>query len=162
VLTWLQKAASEEELDSDDEGGTPRAGEDPSTRVPRPAPVNWEEPDIQVNGRWTLQSVASFVGAPADGVIYRALVPLSDLSETLVEEEDAEEGLTYDWSEMQSRRHPPPIVVVRGEGGGLKIADGNHRVRFWRENGYEYAPAWVYDELLTAEYRRTEAAARQP
>jgi hypothetical protein len=52
----------------------------------------------------------------------------------------------YDWSEMQSQRSdPPPIKLMVRRNGKIVIVDGNHRINFWREGGYEYFPAWVID-----------------
>ena len=136
-------------------------GYDPSDTKKTTAPVNWQEQDIQMLSPWNENKVREFLRLPKDAVVYKSLIPISNLREVLVEEdkeylkgEDEEFSTSYDWSELQSRRtNPPPIVVTRKADGNIVINDGNHRVRFWSEYGYEEAPAWVYDELLTL-YRR--------
>lgn len=41
----------------------------------------------------------------------------------------------------------PPIVATRNKNGDFTINDGNHRVSIWKEAGYQFAPAWINDEL---------------
>ena len=115
----------------------------------RVASVNWNEPDVQICGTWTEQSIKQWLGLPEDAVVYRTLADINDLNESLVEEEDDIEG-GYDWSELGSRRSlPPPIVITRRQDGSVAINDGNHRTRFWREQDKQFVPAWCYDELMT-------------
>lgn len=147
----------EDEGEEDDESVPHYTGYDPNDTKKTTAPANWNEPDIQMNSIWSEKTVREFLRLPKSAIVYKSLIPLSSLREELVEEqagglEGEEEGFetSYDWSELQSRRtNPPPIVVTRKVDGNIVINDGNHRVRFWSENGYEEAPAWVYDELLT-------------
>ncbi len=53
------------------------------------APVDYEQSDNF--GKWTKQTVAKFVGAPADKHIYKALMSPRDLNPSLAEEENAKE-----------------------------------------------------------------------
>jgi hypothetical protein len=130
-----------------------RAGYHPDDADKSTAPADWDRDDIQMCSVWNENTVRKFLGLPRDAVVYKALIPLGDLRERLVEEEDPEGG-TYDWSELNSRRtNPPPIVVIRKKDKTLSIADGNHRVRYWTERGYHDAMAWVYDELITDHFR---------
>ena len=139
--------------DSEEDSDISLVGISPNNSNRSCAPVNWNEKDIQMLRAWNEKTVREFLGLQEDSVIYRAFVDISNLSESLVEE-DAEEDLAYDWSELSmGRTNPPPIVVTRKTNERLIINDGNHRVRFWRENGYLRVPAWVYDELIT-EYNR--------
>lgn len=128
-------------------------GFDPNDVKKTTAPVNWQEPDIQMIAAWDENKVREFLGLPKSAIIYKSLIPISNLNEKLAEEDSGglgEEESFYDWSELQSRKsNPPPIVVTRKSDGNIVINDGNHRVRFWSEKGYEEVPAWVYDELLT-------------
>ena len=133
------------------------------------APVNWDESDVQMLAPWNEKTVREFLSLPSDAIIYKSLVPISELREELAEEtedlsgEDDENTNSYDWSELQSRRtHPPPIVVTLKENGSLVINDGNHRVRFWSENGYLEAPVWVYDEKLTIYFRNKQGNGKKP
>lgn len=52
----------------------------------------------------------------------------------------------YDWEEFNLRGTFPPAEVVIEPDGTIRLADGNHRTRFWREAGFLYAPAWVIDQ----------------
>ena len=115
----------------------------------RVADVDWDEPDLQMGTVWDEQVVKQFLGLPDDAIVYRTLADVNDLNESLVEEEDENEG-GYDWSKLQmSRSYPPPIVITRKLDDLVVINDGNHRARFWREIGKEYIPAWCYDEKIT-------------
>lgn len=145
-----------------------RIGYDPEEKTHTTAPVNWGESDIQMCAPWNENTVREFLGLPKKAVVYKSLVPINDLREELAEEsedlsgEDEEHMISYDWSELRSRRTcPPPIVVTLKENGTLVINDGNHRVRFWSENGYLEAPAWVYDEKLTFYFRNKQGNARK-
>jgi len=125
--------------------------DDPDANAPE---VDWDARDIQISKPWSEAGVRKWLDLPPDAVIYKALVPLSDIDEKLVEEEDGGSEEDYDWSELQSRRSsPPPIVVTRKLNGNVEPADGNHRTRFWRNSEFEEAPAWVYDEIATAHFR---------
>lgn len=119
------------------------------TSDPRVAVVDWNQVDLY-GGKWNESLVRSFLGLKDDAVIYQTLADISDLNESLVEEDNLEEDLSYDWSELQSRRsNPPPIVITRKNNDTIVINDGNHRVKFWRESNKEYIPAWCYDEKIT-------------
>lgn len=126
----------------------------------RVAEVNWNESDVQILDKWTERNVRKFLSLPDDAVIYTTLADISDLNESLAEEnlEDDEEEYGesggYDWSELQRMRTlPPPVLITRTKDNNVVINDGNHRIHFWREQGKEYIPAWCYDELLTEWYR---------
>lgn len=124
------------------------------------AAVNWEEKDLQILAEWNEQTVKDFLGLPKNAIVYKSLIPLSDLNEKLAEEEDSlggeDDGFSaYDWSELRSSRtNPPPILITRTKDNKIVINDGNHRVRFWSQKGHQYAPAWVYDELLTLKHSK--------
>ena len=114
----------------------------------RVANVNWNESDLY--GVWTEKSVKRFLALPDDAIVYKTLADISDLNESLVEEDPNEDSGGYDWSELKMiRKSPPPIVITRKLDDTIEINDGNHRVRFWRENGKQYIPSWCYDEKIT-------------
>jgi hypothetical protein len=124
----------------------------------RVAPVNWDEADIQMLKPWDEEVVKQFLGLPEEAIVYRTLADISDLNESLAEEEDDIEG-GYDWSELQRMKsYPPPIVITRRKNDSIVINDGNHRVHFWREMGKDYIPAWCYDEKITEWIRSQKQA----
>ena len=55
---------------------------------------------------------------------------------------------SYDWSdlEMSRGRAVPPAKILVDKQGVLHILDGNHRITFWNNQGYDLIPAWVIDE----------------
>lgn len=122
--------------------------------------VNWYDRDLQDSGKVTRESILATYGNPKAKtvpVVYQRYIDLNDLDEKLVEEEDADDvdPAGYDWSEFDRRGTFPPIKVDVGADSKPNIIDGNHRVRFWRETGFEYAPAWVLD------YRESSGAQRK-
>lgn len=142
-------------------------GEDPKDYSGKVPSVDWNKNDVQILGPWTEQSVREFTKARKDVPIYRAMVPISDLDEHLAEEdrpngdedENPSEWPGYDWSDYRRNNSFPPIVVMRTESGEIKMVDGNHRVHYWRQIGYELAPAWVVDELI-ADYQKSHGLKR--
>lgn len=114
----------------------------------RVAPVNWDEPDVQINDVWSEETVKEFLQLPDDAVIYQTLADANDLSPSLAEEDEVGSG--YDWSELQNRRsNPPPALITRTVKDVILIHDGNHRIRFFQDRGFEYIPTWCYDEKIT-------------
>lgn len=55
---------------------------------------------------------------------------------------------SYDWSDLQEshRKSIPPAKILVDKQGVLHILDGNHRITFWNNQGYDLIPAWVIDE----------------
>lgn len=130
-----------------------RLGEDPN-EVKSETPIVWDKPDIQMNSKWTIPVIRKFMGLkPSFGEIYPAILDVSDLDYDLAEEDpelpDEERG-GYDWDEfrMFGYRGVPPIVVVREENGKVKLADGNHRLKWASEAGFRTIGAWVVDKLI--------------
>ncbi|MEI6420968.1 MAG: hypothetical protein WCP55_02045 [Lentisphaerota bacterium] len=46
------------------------------------------------------------------------------------------------------KRGFPPAVVTRIDKNKFQINDGNHRIDYWQEMGYDMCPAWVNDEWM--------------
>lgn len=128
-----------------------RIGEDPD-EVSSDTPIDWNAKDIQMLYKWDIPIIKKFVGLPATfQAIYPAIVEVNELDEKI--EDDPEE---YDWSEFSSayKRGIPPIVVIREETGQLRVADGNHRVYWARQRGYNTIGAWVVDYLIQKDIDR--------
>jgi hypothetical protein len=53
----------------------------------------------------------------------------------------------YDWSELEKfnarRGSIPPVTVRVNKNGSTSIIDGNHRIEWFREQGYDSVPAYV-------------------
>jgi len=52
----------------------------------------------------------------------------------------------YDWSELERGGEIPPIKIRKNKNGSITILDGNHRLEYFRDKGYESIPAFVIDE----------------
>lgn len=86
--------------------------------------------------------------------IYTVWIDLSELPEANVE--DADE---YDWQDMSTGRgvFPAPKIFIPAkvfsDGGwtadlsNARILDGNHRIMYWRELGYDAAIVWIIQEI---------------
>jgi hypothetical protein len=97
--------------------------------------------------------------------VYQKWFPLWLLSERLWEEEDG--GIYIYWPTYSTKGIFPPLKIELYATVGnnpnyyqtIHIRDGNHRVRYWKENGFEEAPAWVLDyrNLKTVERIQVDA-----
>ena len=56
--------------------------------------------------------------------------------------------MSLDWDEFRfhSRHGMPPMKVRVTPRGEVQILDGNHRLKFWQDQGYSSFPAWVIDQ----------------
>jgi len=133
-----------------------KVGYSPDEKHPS-MPVNWNASDVQILDVWSEKSIKDVLSLPANFVaIYRAVLEVSDLDYHLAEEDpdiyDPELGDQFDWSEFKMRLGGfPPVLVIREENGNLKVADGNHRVKWAEESGYVTIGAWVVDKLIQKE-----------
>jgi hypothetical protein len=125
-----------------------RVGFNPSEESPD-MPVDWNNPDIQINGVWNIDSIRKYAGLPPTyTAIYRSIVEVAFLDPKLAEEdpEDGEDGGGYDWDEFRFRRRGFPPVLIRRTNGKLHIMDGNHRIHWAQQVGYNTIGAWVIDD----------------
>ena len=115
--------------------------------------VDWYRLDRDDSGPVVTEgSIRSDYAEPGRSArVYQEWVPLWLLTERLWEEV---EGKVYpDWDSYDPAGTYPPIklevnAVVRKSNSyvhELHIKDGNHRVRYWKEQGFQAAPAWVLD-----------------
>ena len=95
----------------------------------------------------TPSSIRRDYGGSENSLVYEGYIPESEVPNEILAEEDSDEDTSYDWSELEGRnRGIPPAKIKINKDGRIEILDGNHRIRFWRENGIEYIPAWIIDE----------------
>lgn len=89
------------------------------------------------------------------GIAYEAWVPIGDIPTPkgagITKDGYPNERGGYDWSELQGRGSPPPATIIVNSKGKITIADGNHRLAFWRDQGFDYAPVFVIDERKDAD-----------
>lgn len=66
----------------------------------------------------------------------------------------------YDWSELERGGAIPPVTLRRNKNGSVTILDGNHRIEFFREQGFDSIPAYVLQpkELAAKEFYQSAAA----
>ena len=123
-------------------------------------PVNWDEPDIQCTGAWNIKTVREFAGLPKTFVaIYKSIIDVNELDPQLAEEDPEfnDEG-GYDWSEFRMRKRGfPPIVVRRVKSGKIVLMDGNHRIKWAQECGYNTISAWVVDDFLQEHINKSKS-----
>jgi hypothetical protein len=115
------------------------------TDNPTNAPeVAWNSRDLQDSASPTLQTIMKDYGR-GTGTVRQGYVNLSGLPK-----EKLAGGKTgYAWDELQhSRSAPPPIKIRINKNGSTSILDGNHRISYWRERGFDEAPAWIIDERV--------------
>lgn len=126
-------------------------------------PVNWNETDVQITGKWDVTSIKDFLKLPRKyQAIYRAIVDINDLDVHLAERdpdlrdpEDPDEDGGYDWSEFSMRTKGfPPIVIRRTKDKRIHIVDGNHRVDWGQRVGYKTISAWVVDDVIQDEIEK--------
>jgi hypothetical protein len=120
--------------------------------------VDWYAQDLQDSGRVTEASLLRDYNEGKPALVYQSYIDVNDIPDpVLAEEEDRkrggdeedDEGSGYDWEELRmsgNRRSTPPIKVRVTPRGKVEILDGNHRLRFWQEQGYDSYPAWVIDQ----------------
>ena len=127
-----------------------KVGYDPNEESPD-MPVDWNNPDIQMNRKWDIPTIREFMGLPKTyQAIYPAVIDVNELDPKLAEEDDdipEDERGGYDWEEFRFRRRGFPPVLVRRTKGKLHMLDGNHRV-YWAQNHtrYQTIGAWVVDD----------------
>lgn len=68
---------------------------------------------------------------------------------------DGRGGEKQEMARARGRGYPPAVVIRTGF-DTYEVADGNHRIDTWQEQGFDVIPVWVYDKFLR------EACARQP
>lgn len=126
-----------------------RIGTEEPERGSRAPAVDWTARDLQDTGaaRITPEYIAKTYNE-GRGVAYQSYLSADEIPSPkgagISEEMDA-----YDWSELQASgrgKSPPPIKVRITPEGKVELLDGNHRVQFWNEQGYDQIPAWVIDE----------------
>jgi len=120
--------------------------------------VDWYAQDLQDSGRVSEASILRDYNGGKPALVYPSYIDVNDMPDpVLAEEEDRknrdnedDENASYDWEELQSRgsrrSSPPPMKVRVTPHGKVEILDGNHRLRFWQEQGYSSYPAWVIDQ----------------
>jgi hypothetical protein len=112
--------------------------------------VDWSGQDLQDSGKSVdEESILKDYGSGKPGKVYRAYVDPSILEPKLAEEDDEDEdSATYDWDELDRSRGrapvPPAKILVRAN-GKVEIIDGNHRIKYWQNHGFDSIPAWVID-----------------
>lgn len=127
-----------------------RVGYDPKEES-SDMPIDWDNPDIQINGVWNIPNIRKFLGLPRTyDAIYPAIIDVNELDPKLAEEDDdipEEERGGYEWDEFRFRKRGFPPVVVRRTNGRLHMVDGNHRV-YWAQHStrYQTIGAWVIDD----------------
>jgi hypothetical protein len=125
--------------------------------------VNWGARDLMHQG--SAASALKSYGR-GKGIAYEAWVPLDDIPKPRgagITKEGYPGRGAYDWDELNSRGEPPAATVIVNKSGKITIADGNHRIAFWREQGHDYVPAFVIDEREGAadlDFRAYEQEAR--
>ncbi len=68
------------------------------------------------------------------------------VAENLARETAEREALFRTEEDAGSGRYPP-ILMERDANGNTKLLDGNHRVKRWKEEGLEVAPAIIIDKM---------------
>lgn len=94
------------------------------------------------------------------GTVRQTYIPIKDLNPVLTETRNP--GQTYDWSEFDPHGTYPPIQVG-SRSGKPDILEGNHRVHFWRQQGFTHAPAlYMEDDKSPPEMTTPIQAPQQP
>jgi hypothetical protein len=101
--------------------------------------VAWDARDLINSG--TPESAMQNYGR-GKGRAYQGYIKESDLPK----EKMAGGRQSYGWDELESGGAPPPATVRISPNGAVSIMDGNHRIRFWRDKGFEDIPVFVIDE----------------
>jgi len=117
-------------------------------------PINWDESDIQMGRKWDIPTIKEFLGLPKNyQSIYQAIVDVNELNPRLAEKdpefndgEDEDGGYNWDGYGMRKRGFPP--ILIKRKNGKLIIMDGNHRVTWAQNVGYDTIAAWVVDDDL--------------
>ena len=120
--------------------------ENPDGRAPN---VSWYKQDLQDSSRQvTPQSILNDYNTPKDrkAVVYQSYIPIGDMPDPVLAEEQDEDGGSYAWDDFHHPGSPPPAKVLIRPDGKVILSDGNHRTRFWIDNGYDAIPAWVIDQ----------------
>lgn len=121
--------------------------------------VDWHHQDLQDRSRYvTSETIKRDYVVEKDRnrvTVYSAYVPSSDIPDEICAEEhcdddDDDGGGGYDWEQFRFRGAFPPAKLEVKRSGEIVIVDGNHRIRWWRQNDYDDIPAWVID------YRRVK------
>ncbi len=77
--------------------------------------------------------------------IYATFIPLTQLPAPHIVEDGNPNARPYPWGRLMEARELPPIKLIRWGTGALEIIDGNHRLALWKNQGFEFIPAWVID-----------------
>jgi hypothetical protein len=132
-----------------------RITSEPDGNVPE---VVWEQRDLQDSSTPTPATIMKDYGR-GKGIVTQGFIDMDSLPKAKL----SGGRDSYDWSELQwGNSEPPPVKIRINPNGSATILDGNHRIEWWREKGYDQAPAWIIDErsnptVLTAGGRRGEA-----
>jgi hypothetical protein len=117
-----------------------RIGQDPSEVSPD-LPVNWNAPDIQIGRKWDIPTIRHFLRLPKSfRAIYPSIIEVCYLDPKIEEDDDFEE--------YRFKRGGFPPICIRKTKGKLTIIDGNHRVYWCQQVGYETIAAYVVDDDL--------------
>jgi GNAT superfamily N-acetyltransferase len=110
--------------------------------------VDWYGEDLQDTSKKVDEdSILKDYGGGKPGKVYRAYVDPSILEPKLAEEED-EDGGSYAWEDLEAtrgRKPVPPAKIVIKQNGKVEISDGNHRIKYWQDQGFDSIPAWIID-----------------
>jgi hypothetical protein len=123
--------------------------EDPEGRAPS---VSWHEEDLQDSGPISDEQILKDYNGGKPALVYQSYIDINDMpNPVLAEEENAEddeEPATYSREDFRfhSSRGIPPIKVAITPHGDIEILDGNHRLKYWTDQGYSSIPAWVIDK----------------
>ena len=107
-------------------------------------PINWDAPDLAINGKWNEYSIRRFVGLPQSFIaIYPAIIDVNEIDANIRDDDD------QDWIEFRMKKQGfPPIVLVREKSGKLFLVDGTHRVYWAQQHGYRTIGAWIADKVI--------------
>lgn len=128
--------------------------------------VDWRRTDLDDQPD-AIPGIASLVATyrealdPRLPIPYRAYLPLALFHLERWEEYD---GGGYDWSEYTPRGAYPPVKVLIGARGRPKlyVRDGNHRLWYWRQQGFLLAPCWVLEYPVPVSLGYRQVAGRSP
>lgn len=109
--------------------------------------VDWYSRDNQDDG--TPAGIKAEFGR-GKGNLYQAWIPPNEIPNPRGDDIAAgrlnDDSGARDELSVRHRDGPPPLKVRIGPKGKVELLDGNHRLAYWKEQGYDAVPAWVIDE----------------